>query len=322
MRSFAAPVVVFFFVVTPVLAVPQRPDIVIMDGIVYVLPESSSPAERLPLELLWKDPATRPKLSPARGGGGITSLQRGYVAIWEVSDQALYLRGLDAWQGNARADLKTIFPQSYRDGKVKAEWFSGTLTLNTTESPQLEAAAPKVPLHFKDGDLELAAQYFPPAALGSFRIDWYSKHLTALQEPSLYAMRTERGTEVYRFLWLRTFHHPVAVRVVCRQDGDMIVCKMCAGAGGYEPGRLILNRSAPFSPQQKTQLKALLESSGFWELSSQDTSFGRDGSQWIVEAVKDGRYHIVDRWTPQSGVVRDLGLFFIETGNFVEETIY
>jgi hypothetical protein len=196
------------------------------------------------------------------------------------------------------------------------------LTLNTPESPQLEAAAPKVPLQFKDGDLEPAAPYFPPAALQVSTADWYSKHLTALQEPSLYAMRTERGTEVYRFLWLRTFHHPVAVRVVCKEDGDTIVCKTCAGAGGYEPGRLILNRSAPFSPQQKTQLKTLLESSGFWELPSKDTSLGLDGSQWIVEAVKDGRYHIVDRWSPQSGAVRDLGLFLIQAGNFVEERIY
>lgn len=332
MRGFAAPVVVSFFVVTAALAVPQRPDIVIMDGVVYALAENSSSSEKLPLELLWENSETRPRLSSTRGGAPDTGPSKGYVAIWEVSDRALYLRGLDAWQGNARADLKMIFPQNYKDGKVKAEWFSGALTLNTTESPQLEPEVPKVTLHFKNGNLpredgtspqvQPPGPHIPPSALGSSRVDWYSRQLTALQEPSLYAMRTERAAEVYRFLWLRTFHHPVAVRVVCKEDGDMIVCKMCAGAGGYEPGRLMLNRSASFSPHQKTQLKALLESSRFWELPSKDTSFGLDGSHWIVEAVKDGRYHIVDRWSPESGAVRDLGLFFIKAGNFIEEKIY
>ena len=35
---------------------------------------------------------------------------------------------------------------------------------------------------------------------------------------------------------------------------------------------------------------------------------GTDGSQWVIEGVRAGRYHVVDRWTPSKGVVRELGL--------------
>ncbi len=35
---------------------------------------------------------------------------------------------------------------------------------------------------------------------------------------------------------------------------------------------------------------------------------GVDGAQWIVEGIKDGRYKVVDRWSPEKGAVRALGL--------------
>jgi len=33
-----------------------------------------------------------------------------------------------------------------------------------------------------------------------------------------------------------------------------------------------------------------------------------DGAQWIVEAIKDGSYKIVDRWSPADGPIRRIGL--------------
>ncbi|REJ74837.1 MAG: hypothetical protein DWQ30_20035 [Acidobacteria bacterium] len=61
--------------------------------------------------------------------------------------------------------------------------------------------------------------YFPEATWGpdgdadEFRREWYSKHLSALQEPSLQAVARDPRAEVYRFLWLRSFDQPVALRV-------------------------------------------------------------------------------------------------------------
>jgi len=59
-------------------------------------------------------------------------------------------------------------------------------------------------------------RYFPVGTFGPLNSDlfvreWYSKHLVAMEEPSLSCGVLE-DTETYRFLWLRTFHNPVAVR--------------------------------------------------------------------------------------------------------------
>ena len=47
--------------------------------------------------------------------------------------------------------------------------------------------------------------------LDSFLVVWYSRQLFALREPVIYADKSQN--EIYRFTWLRTFHHPVASRM-------------------------------------------------------------------------------------------------------------
>jgi hypothetical protein len=73
----------------------------------------------------------------------------------------------------------------------------------------------------------IAAQvdYFPRGILDenphSSLLDeqWYSKHLKALQEPSLWNLSGTQKSETYRFLWLRTFHHPISVRLDVNPNG-------------------------------------------------------------------------------------------------------
>jgi hypothetical protein len=39
----------------------------------------------------------------------------------------------------------------------------------------------------------------------------------------------------------------------------------------------------------------------FWEVSTRDGNRdGLDGAAWIVEGVKQGRYHIIDHWSPDA----------------------
>jgi hypothetical protein len=35
---------------------------------------------------------------------------------------------------------------------------------------------------------------------------------------------------------------------------------------------------------------------------------GLDGSQWVIEGIKNGSYHLVDRWSPKDGEVRAIGM--------------
>src|SRR5262245_53562261 len=74
---------------------------------------------------------------------------------------------------------------------------------------------------------------------------WYPEHLEAMKEPSLFQQSTNKVVEQYRFLWLRTFHKPIAVRV--RKDSAGITLRVVrlSGAGGYNPGKIEHEGSVP-----------------------------------------------------------------------------
>lgn len=162
--------------------------------------------------------------------------------------------------------------------------------------------------------------YFPPSAfraspqdVNHFIVDWYSKHLKAMDEPVLlkYAGYEE---ESYRFLWLRSFHHPVAVRLNRFGEGRMLVVKELDGAGGYKPGYVTVEKTRLLSEGEWAMFMHLLNRACYWQLATEDVSSidGVDGAQWILEGVKEGRYHVVDRWSPREGTYRDACLYLLK----------
>src|SRR6266700_2958470 len=73
---------------------------------------------------------------------------------------------------------------------------------------------------------------------------WYAKHLRSMREPSLSEAPIDHSLVAYRFLWLRTFHSPIAIRLIIHLDGSgSLTAKMTDGKGGYNPGNLTLNES-------------------------------------------------------------------------------
>lgn len=160
------------------------------------------------------------------------------------------------------------------------------------------------------------SQYFPKLALGNshggdrLKQEWYSSQLTALGEPSLFALVNTPPTQCYRFLWLRTFNHPVAVRLEVKPDGSgLLTTKVANGAGGFRPGALSKNTSQIVSIAQTQAFLTRLDKLDFWRAPNPvNDQAGTDGSQWIIEGVKAGKYHVIDRWSPTTGIARELGM--------------
>ena len=95
-------------------------------------------------------------------------------------------------------------------------------------------------------------QYFPKLSFGSsstldeLKQTWYSSQLRALQEPSLLTLVKSPSSECYRFLWLRTFNHPIAIRLEPMSDGtSVLTTKVASGDGGFHPGVLSETTSPP-----------------------------------------------------------------------------
>lgn len=141
----------------------------------------------------------------------------------------------------------------------------------------------------------------------------YAKHLKALAEPALKSLSKPRSKdETYRFLWLRTFHNPVAVRVDIRKDGTAtLTTKVSSGQGGYDPGRLTTNTVRKLTRSETQIFLMLLDESGFWYLprfAEPASEVTVDGAFWVIEGVSNGKYHTVERHAPRGGPVKQIGL--------------
>ncbi len=142
---------------------------------------------------------------------------------------------------------------------------------------------------------------------------WFSQMLFALKEPNL--KNYNGNKEIYRFTWLRTFHHPISVRIEKQGEIVKVFTKVCNGAGGYEPGKLIQNTTHSIKKDDYKKLLDKLSSFDFWNTQNEKSDvIGTDGSEWIIEAVKDNKYHVVSRWTPTKRgktTFRDIGEYLI-----------
>jgi hypothetical protein len=166
-------------------------------------------------------------------------------------------------------------------------------------------------------------QYFPTGVfsefpdLSDFTARWYAKHLRAMAEPSLFKAAKDKKLVAYRFLWLRTFHHPISIRLNIRPtDTAYLTTIVTSGGGGYAPGIISSNDVIEISPEQLNQFSSQLDQAQFWSMqASEKTRNGFDGAEWILEGVKDGNYHIVSRWSPKSGSYRELCLGLVKLSN-------
>lgn len=164
-----------------------------------------------------------------------------------------------------------------------------------------------------------STHYFPPGVFASDRpdIDEFNRcfnnwQLSAMEEPSL-SQRAAVGEVSYRFLWLRTFHHPVAVRVVRTSDRISLHAVELSGAGGYEPGKVARRQAVALASPDWARLESALAAAQFWNEPATVNRIGFDGSIWIVEGLRGDAYHLVERWSPApEDAFHKLGLLFLE----------
>ena len=153
-----------------------------------------------------------------------------------------------------------------------------------------------------------------------FRINWYSEHLKALDEPVL---TDSLPTKIYRFTWLRTFNNPIVIGLENENDSITLYWKVCDGEGGYLPGKLIKHKKILLDLNVWTQFSQKIESIDFWNLQTTENDiFGTDGAQWILEGKELGKYHVVDRWSGGKISTVCMDLLKMTDLNIKKEEIY
>lgn len=152
----------------------------------------------------------------------------------------------------------------------------------------------------------------------------FSPALKSFDEtPFCSEMKLKQGFESYRFLWMRSFHHPILIQLMNRGPGDATVTyKELDGKGGYGHGRLIENKSINVykwlgkGKLADTMIRGAVDvifrdaNASVWEQPYElgqtigidgTTLIGLDGATWTIEAVRNGNCHVVTRWSPERG---------------------
>ena len=122
------------------------------------------------------------------------------------------------------------------------------------------------------------------------------KGLKPFREPVL-AGGTERPyTEEFRFIWMRTFDPPVAIRAFADKDGARLRVVRLDGKGGYELGKIDLDKTADLTKNDWDELKALTKRPKARHPLRGMTVFQKvflyplDGSTWTLEVRNTENY--------------------------------
>jgi hypothetical protein len=175
----------------------------------------------------------------------------------------------------------------------------------------------------------LEARYFPVGTLedGSIFRRWYSSYLAAMEELPL-SCGPQEDMEAYRFLLLPSFHDAVAVRLFRR--GNVYALEavildrtgmesyqrwLFQGTGDYRPGNVSRRVAKALSRDQWQAVITRLEEVQLWQMPTQSDALlrGTDGAEWMVEARREGRYHVVVRWSGAVGDgLKSVGRLFLD----------
>jgi len=125
---------------------------------------------------------------------------------------------------------------------------------------QNQTSSMDAPLYFQTEDTSQSC-----INIDSFKTQWYSKHLQAMHEPRFTAKSNNLG---FRFLWLRTFHRPISIRVINNGSTTTLFAIELDGYGGYEPGEMLRKLEMKMLPDQWQEIQGQFAVVGFWVLKS------------------------------------------------------
>lgn len=146
------------------------------------------------------------------------------------------------------------------------------------------------------------ASYFPNGMLRQDRrTEWKTKYYAAMLEQPFTCFEGDR--EVYRLLYLASFEYPTSIRIW--NDGNQLrmAIKQLSAELATEAGPedLTFNVTRSLTAEETFKFYDLLNKSNLWSMHSMDSREpGLDGVSFLFEAKKDGKYHVVDRWSPEN----------------------
>jgi hypothetical protein len=157
------------------------------------------------------------------------------------------------------------------------------------------------------------SDYFPERTFdlredfhNEFTLKWFGGELAVRGEPVLSCPRPGQA-EAYRLLFLPSFRDTWTVRIERDAQGASLEATRTSGDAVKE------RRQRQLSPAEWARLTTAVTAADFWNLPSPDKQPGQDGETWVIEGVRPGAYHAVERWGSGDGTpYRALGATFLD----------
>jgi len=160
--------------------------------------------------------------------------------------------------------------------------------------------------------------------------EYFSYSLYKFNEPVL--SNYYLGQDMYRFLWLRSFHRPVIITLTKNNDSVKLITKEFDGRTHYFESRhclncdtsnlddpkLMLNETTELTMKEWEEFESLLIQSNFWNIVPFEKNIGNDGAEWAIEAHLKDKYWFVSRWSPKDRFT-DCGKYLIKLSGLKEE---
>jgi len=161
----------------------------------------------------------------------------------------------------------------------------------------------------------------------------YAKALWAMGEPSLFDKGSPYPREAYRLLFWPAIAQPgpVAIRIEPEQAGARLHWTHLekAPTSEFERPEDAPNTPEPpiptqckvvtLSPAQWDAIRSCIDQSWFWSTPPGEPSLGvMDATVWVMEGVKNGRYHFVARELPDKNTAQRGLRSLLECGQMLQ----
>ena len=129
----------------------------------------------------------------------------------------------------------------------------------------------------------------------------YSENLRGLKEPIIF---NQKNKSVYRFLFLHSMCYPSCPLSIRIEKNDTSYSLHYARLENSDNKREFKEEQKVLSKDQWNKFLSLIEIADYWNLSTNEivpkNEARMDGARYIIEAIDNGKYHVVDRWSPYS----------------------
>ncbi|UOK41622.1 MULTISPECIES: hypothetical protein [Flavobacterium] len=134
-----------------------------------------------------------------------------------------------------------------------------------------------------DWECDITIDYLFEAEKSQATGSWLTDQLINLDEPKLYSMNSNINAIIYRFTWLRSFDHPISVRIEKIDEKYNLYWAIGKGSGGYEPKGLKSKGKRKITSNEWQTFESLLNKTNYKNLPNEEYVLMTDGATWTLE---------------------------------------